>query len=119
MPIELPLLPLRGQSLEGSPQPELTAGSGQQPADLNRRLKSQLRSFGAAPIGEQIERRGSAPAPEHQGAHAWCAISRHGGQLQPAVLEGTPPLPLPGSPQQGTPRRQMLIRGHVPARGCQ
>jgi hypothetical protein len=63
-----------GQGLQLSPQAELTAGFGQQPAQLHRRLFSQLGMFGAAAVGEQIQHGAISPTAENQSAHPWAAI---------------------------------------------
>lgn len=82
----LPLVELHicGQRQNRTAQAELTAGFGQQPAQLDGGLLQELGRFGATSVGEQIQRSDISPAPEHQGSHPWGAISGDGGELQPA-----------------------------------
>ena len=75
-----------GQGLQRSPQAELTAGFGQQPAQFHGGLLSQLGMFGAAAVGEQIQHGAISPTAEHQSAHPWAAIAGHGRELQPAGM---------------------------------
>ena len=51
-----------GQGLQLSPQAELTAGFGQQPAQLHGGLLAQLGRFGTAAVGEQIQHGAISPA---------------------------------------------------------
>ena len=86
MPLAFLELQRGWQLLPPTPQAELSASPWQQPTEFHRWLQGQLGRLGAAGIGEEIQRCGPSPAPEHQGAHPWRAIDRHRGQLEPAGL---------------------------------
>lgn len=86
MPVPLPLRPflVSGQGQKLPAKAELTAGFGQQPAQLHGGMLPELCRLGAAAVSEQIQRGTIGPAAEHQGAHPWGAIGGDGGELQPA-----------------------------------
>jgi hypothetical protein len=52
MAFALPLHLFRRQGLQGAPEAELRAGTGQQPTQFHRWLMDELGGLGTAPIGE-------------------------------------------------------------------